>query len=127
MIDEKKLIEDLINNDGMNFVVKLHDFTPEGVAYFLREYTDKLKEGFIDLINAQKKQEGWISTKEIERLPKCFESVIINVPSCSPLPTVFEAYRNYDDIWLTLHGEAFSFYEVPFWMPMPEPPNEGEL
>ena len=126
MIDEKKLIEDLLNHDGMNFVVKLHDFTPEGVGCFLREYTNKLKEGFIDLINAQPKQEGWISTKEIERLPICFQSVLINVPSCSPLPTVYEGYRTYDDIWLNLHGEAFTFDDVPFWMPMPEGTKEGE-
>ena len=53
MIDKKKLIEDLLNHDGINFTVKLHDFTPEGVGCFLREYTNKLKEGFIDLINAQ--------------------------------------------------------------------------
>ena len=122
MIDEKKLIEDLLNDDRMNFTVKLHDCTPEGIGCFLREYTDKLKEGFIDLINAQQKQEGWISTLETERLPICFESVIINVPCCAPLPTVLEGYRTYDDIWVTLHGEAFTFDDVPFWMPMPTPP-----
>ena len=55
MIDEKKLIEDLLHNDGMDFTVKLHDFTPEGVGTFLQEYTDKMKEGFINLIHRQPK------------------------------------------------------------------------
>lgn len=135
MIDEKKLIEDLLHNDGMDFTIKLHDFSPEGVGTFLQEYTDKMKQGFVNLINAQPKirqcvvlakhKEKWISAKE--KLPNPYESVLINLPGNSPLPTVREGYLTEEGYWISLFfHEAFTTDEVPFWMPLPEPPKDGE-
>lgn len=125
MIDEKKLIEDLLNNDGMDFTVKLHDFTPEGVGSFLREYTDKLKEGFINLINLQTRVSsgGWIRTADEQ--PGIFVSVLMFIPGDHPLPTVHEGYLTGDNIWISVYGEAYTMDEVPFWMDMPEPPKVG--
>lgn len=126
MIDEKKLIEDLFHNDGMDFAVKLHDFTPEGVGSFLQEYTNKMKEGFANLVNRQPRVScgGWIRTAD--EPPGMFVSVLMYIPGDDPLPTVHEGYLTGECIWLSVYGEAYAFGEVPFWMPMPEPPKDGE-
>ena len=123
MIDEKKLIDDLMHNDGMEFEVTVKDYTPEAIANAVQEFANKMKEGFVALINAQHSF-SWISTKE--QLPKLFESVLINIPSDSPLPTVSEGYFTNDNIWMTLYGDAYTMEQVPYWMPMPEPPKGGE-
>lgn len=65
----------------------------------------------------------WIPVTE--RLPEPFVTVIVQMPEERPLPTVDwgfvskkgEWYANYFD---REHGE------VTHWMPMPEPPKEGE-
>lgn len=123
MIDEKKLIEALLQDDGMNFAVKLHDFTPEGVGTFLVEFTNNMKRGFINLINAQPKEECWINPTE--QPPNFFESVLIHVPGDQPLPTVHEGYLSPEKIWNSLYGESYTMDEVPFWKPMPKPPEAG--
>lgn len=61
----------------------------------------------------------WIPVTE--RLPKDFVSVIIFVPSESPLPMVKEAYRA-NGCWAT-KMQIFSDEEVTHWMPLPEPPE----
>lgn len=130
MIDEKKLIEAVLCGEGMNFKLQLHDFSPQGVGGFLREYTDNMKQCFVNLINAQPKipvsgDSAWISTKE--QLPKPFESVLINIPCDHPLPTVHEGYLTGDEIWISVYfHEAFTMDNVPFWKPLPEPPKGGE-
>lgn len=116
MIDEKKLIEDLLNNDGMNFTVKLHDFTPEGVGCFLREYTDKLKEGFIDLINAQPKVESWIPVAE--QLPKKSGYCLCYWHGHTARCKFWRQYPRFE-----FNGREV---KVTHWMPLPEPPKEGE-
>lgn len=123
MIDEKKLIDDLMHNDGIKFEVKLAGVTPEALGNAFQEFINKMKEGFVDLIKSQPSF-GWISAKE--QLPKPFISVIINIPCDSPLPTVNEGYYNGDGNWLTIYGDMYTMEEVPFWMPMPEPPKDGE-
>lgn len=55
MIDEKKLIEALLHDDGMEFTVRVKDHSPETVCNAFQEFADKMKEGFINLINAQPK------------------------------------------------------------------------
>ena len=126
MIDEKKLIDDVLHNDGMDFTIKLHDFTPEGVGTFLQEYTNKMKEGFVNLINGQPRVScgGWIRTAD--ELPGMFVSVLMYVPGDHPLPVVHEGYLTGENIWLSLYREAYAMDEVPFWMPLPEPPKDGE-
>lgn len=123
MIDEKKLIDDLLHNDGMRFEVKIKDYTPEALGNAFQEFINKMKEGTVALIHAQPSF-GWISAKE--QLPNFFESVLINIPGDSPFPTVHEGYLTNDNIWMSLYGEAYTMDEVPFWMPMPEAPKDGE-
>lgn len=120
MIDEKKLIDDLIHNDGMKFEVKLDGYTPEALGNAFQEFINKMKEGFVALINAQPSF-GWISAKE--QLPNPFESVLINIPGDSPWPTVHEGYFTNDGIWMTIYGDPYTMEEVPHWMPMLEPPK----
>ncbi len=125
MIDEKKLIEDLLNHDGIEFTVKLHDFTPEGVGGFLNEFIGKMKEGFVNLINLQPRVScgGWIRTQDEQ--PGMYVSVLMYVPGDNPLPVVHEGYLTGDNIWISIYGEAYTMDEVPYWMPMPEPPKDG--
>ncbi len=123
MIDENKLIEALKNNDGLDFEVPLNALTVPEVTKTTQAIIDKMKECFINLINAQPKEGEWISTEE--RLPNPFESVLINIPGDSPLPTVREGYLIPEEIWISPHfNEAYTMGEVPFWKPMPKPPKE---
>ena len=135
MIDEKKLIEDLLNHDGMNFVVKLHDFTPEGIGCFLREYTDKLKEGFVDLINAQPKilfgvdlaqQEGWISVRD--RYPGQQAEYLCRCVLCDCDDMAFYMVLRYIVYDKNPHfqHETTGGMKVSLWMPLPKPPKDGE-
>lgn len=128
MIDEKKLIHDLFHDDGMDFTVKLESTTPESLGNCFQEFLNRMKEGMVSLINRQPKihhKSEWISTKD--RLPNQFESVLINIPGDSPLPTVHEGYLSPESIWISMtFKEAYIMEEVPFWMPMPEPPKGGE-
>lgn len=134
MIDEKKLIEDVLHNDGIGFTVNFDISSEQSVCNACQEFVDKMKEGFVNLINAQpkirqcvvlaKREEKWISTKE--KLPNPYESVLIHLPGNSPLPTVREGYMTEDGYWISLFfHEAFTTDEVPFWMPLPEPPKDG--
>lgn len=125
MIDEKKLIENLWRDDGMEFSVTISDNpSPEDIRNAFQEFTNKMKEGFVNLINAQPKVGGgWINSKE--RLPNLFESVLMCIPEDAPLPIVHEGYLTNEDIWVSLYHEAYTLDEVPFWMPMPEPPKAG--
>lgn len=125
MIDEKKLIEALKKKDDrMDFVVPLKALTVPEVAKTAQAIVDKLLEGFINLINAQPKEECWINPKE--QPPNHFESVLIHVPGDHPLPTVHEGYLTPAEIFMSVYGEAYTMDEVPFWKPMPEPPKEGD-
>ena len=63
MIDEKKLIEDLIHNDGMDFEVTLEGTTPQELVNTFQEFANKMKEGVVNLINAQPRI-GFTSVKE---------------------------------------------------------------
>ena len=130
MIDEKKLIEDLIHNDGIEFNVRFDASTPEACGKSAQQLVDKLKQGVVNLINRQPKiliaqhEERWINPKEEQ--PQNFISVIINTPGDYPLPTVHEGYLTPEGIWITTYGEAYTMDEVPFWKPMPTPPKVGK-
>lgn len=126
MIDEKKLIEALKNRDErMDFSVPLNELTIPEVTKAVQAIVDKMLEGFINLTNAQPKVGGgWINSNE--RLPNPFESVLMCIPEDAPLPIVHEGYLTNEDIWVSLYHEAYTLDEVPFWMPMPEPPKGCE-
>lgn len=140
MIDEKKLIEELLHNDRMNFTVKLHDFTPEGVGVFVREYTDKMKEGFINLINAQPKirfgvdlaqrENAWIPVTE--RLSEEDGEYITMTNAKGKSKGVLA--QNYKTSFVRgqklrrwYWNYRLSPWNITHWMPMPEPPKEGEI
>ena len=123
MIDEKKLIDDLMHNDGIKFNVQIADVTPESLGNAFQEFINKMKEGFIDLIKSQPSF-GWISTRN--QLPRAFESVLIYTPGDSPLPTVKQGYFANDNTFMSLYGDSYTIDEVSFWMPMPKPSKGGE-
>ena len=122
MIDEKKLIDDLLHNDGMEFEVILSDFTPEAIANAFQEFSNKMKEGIVALIKAQPSF-GWISVNEL--LPPPFLSVLVQMPGEKPFPTVREGFISNDGIW---HSALYDREpgEVTHWRMMPEPPKDGE-
>lgn len=65
----------------------------------------------------------WIPV--IESLPEPFVSVLVQMPGEKPFPTVREGYVGGDGLWYA------GYYtrepgEVTHWMPLPEPPKEGE-
>lgn len=123
MIDEKKLIDDLLHNDGMDFFVEIKDKSDETIANAFREFYSKLKEGYVALIKSQPSI-GWISPKE--QLPRPFESVLVHIPCDTPLPTVNQGYFTQDNTFMTLYGDSYTMDEVSFWMPMPKPSRSGK-
>lgn len=125
MIDEKKLIEALNNDDGMDFTVTLDGYSPKDVCNAFQNFTNKMKEGFVNLINMQPRVSagGWIRTAGEQ--PGMFVSVLMYVPGDHPLPVVHEGYLTGDNIWVSVYGEPYTIDEVPLWMPMPEPPKVG--
>ncbi len=67
----------------------------------------------------------WIPVTE--RLPEPFMGVLALIPSESPLPTVHESYIADHEAWVCLlTAERYRPGEVTHWMPMPEPPKEGD-
>lgn len=129
MIDEKKLIEDLLYNDGIKFTIKLHDFTPEGVGTFLDEFIDKMKQGIVNLINAQPKVGGvggWIPVSE--RLPEYFGTFLVAIDEVhgeNRVSVDAADFDPYEKSWKTF-GYFCAGFKVTHWMPMPEPPKAGE-
>ena len=126
MIDEKKLVEDLWRNDGTDISVQLRGYTPMDIGNAFQEYTNKMKESFANLINMQPRVScgGWIRTAD--EPPGMFVSVLMYVPGEHPLPVVHEGYLTGDNIWVSVYGEPYTIDQVPYWMPMPEPPKVGE-
>lgn len=58
MIDEKKLIEDILCDDGIKFNMNFDVSSPESFRESLQEYTDRIKGGIVRLIEAQPKVGG---------------------------------------------------------------------
>lgn len=143
MIDEKKLIEDLLHNDGVCFEMQFNCTTPEDMKRSLDEYTNKLKEGIVNLIKSQPSF-GWISVKE--RLPNERDSIFANLFGTERwLPGLFKTISDaviavivLDDgrrVVRAIHTNEgkwnfsgiFGAKEVTHWMPMPEAPKGGEI
>ena len=117
VIDEKKLIDDLLHNDGMKFEVKIADYTPEALGNAFQEFITKMKEGFIDLIKSQPSF-GWISVNE--RLPEYEEPVMGWDAEMRDMGIVNFIYGQFFDII------DMSKTNVTHWMPLPKPPKDGE-
>lgn len=132
MIDEKMLIDRLINDDGIEFVVPLKDMTPEEVCKTAHTIIVEMKKGFINLINAQPKilfsvdlfqrEEGWIPANEPPEEYRDKSGELIPFLVCEkgteyPFRAMYDGKR-----W----GDGFFAIHVTHWMPLPEPPKEGE-
>lgn len=66
-------------------------------------------------------QPKWISVED--KLPQPFVSVLVYMPEESHLPTVHEGYLAEDGKWYASFYAREPF-EVTYWMPLPEPPEE---
>lgn len=88
-----------------------------------KEYPERLGTIADHLIANGVTLQQWIPVSE--RLPVPFVSVLVQMPDEEPCPTVREGF-------LTSNGDWYAGYftrpkdEVTHWMPMPEPPKEGE-
>lgn len=65
----------------------------------------------------------WIPVTE--RLPDVFKHVLVNIPGVAPRARVKEAFRAKNGMWYS-NGFRYSAEEITHWMPLPEPPKEGE-
>ena len=129
MIDEKKLIEALLHDDGMDFTVRLPNFSPEAVGNTFQEFANKMKEGFVNLINTQPKVGGgWIHVSE--RLPDLIpcsagtaysEAVIVWTSGKKAMIAVWDGI---DFLCAADYWEAWG-ENITHWMPLPEPPKVG--
>ena len=130
MIDEKKLIEDMLNNDGIDFRMDFNTDTEDSALESLREFADKFRQGMIELVQKQPKVGEWIPCSD--RLPEediiaeYYDSVIVTLDN----DRVAEGcYRNMDKEWWVdaPDGECYSENmtgHVVAWMPLPEPYKE---
>lgn len=128
MIDEKKLIEDIINTPS-----KVMNEIPYEATMFTN-IQDRQNE-ILDIIDRQPKVGQWIPCSE--RLPNNdeYDWVLAQVQEDNAhlwIPKVMEYRESINDWYLEgefggwlkeKHGDAF---KVIAWMPLPEPYKEGE-
>ena len=130
MIDEKKLIEDMLNNYGIDFRMDFNTDTEDSALESLREFADKFRQGMIELVQKQPKVGEWIPCSE--RLPKdnkeseYYESVIVTLDNGR---VADGCYRNADKEWWVDAPDGEHYSEnmtghVIAWMPLPEPYKE---
>lgn len=84
----------------------------------LMEYCNNLKDKTIDANDIARFPTacGWISVKE--RLPERYERIL-----------TYDKYSGVKENWLlrSFHGVSWSYgFHVTHWMPLPEPPKDGE-
>ena len=131
MIDEKMLIEDMLNNDCINFRMDFNTDTEDSVLESLREFADRFRQGMIELVQKQPKVGEWIPVSE--RLPSEKEAwgynekegtyepnEFIVMIEGAEIPTVLFYDTNYKE-WSDGLGDV---YNVVAWMPLPEPYKE---
>ena len=70
-IDEKKLIEDMLNNDGIDFRMDFNTDTEDSVLESLREFADKFRQGMIELVQKQPKVGEWIPCTVVDHPEHC--------------------------------------------------------
>ena len=131
MIDEGKLIEDMLNNDGIDFRMDFNTDTEESILESLREFVDRFRQGMIELVQKQPKVGEWIPVSE--RLPSEKEAwdydeeegiyepnEFIVMIEGAEVPTVLFYDTKYKEWSDGLDG----VYKVIAWMPLPEPYKE---
>lgn len=123
MIDEKKLIEDMMNNDGIDFRMDFNTETEESVLESLREFADKFRQGMIELVHKQPKVGEWIPVSVGNPQRQSSDNTILKYYQVSTKRgNVRFGFRNEDGKWLTEHGNVIP--NVIAWMPLPEPYKE---
>ena len=137
MIDEKKLIEDMLNNDGIDFRMDFNTDTEESVLESLREFVDKFRQGMIELVQKQPKVDEWIPFEVTEadeedreaygfeqmlrgKLPEEDEEILVTYSNGHVGEDVFlrDGYECYLD-----SGAEFVVDAVA-WMSLPKPYKE---
>lgn len=123
MIDEKKLIENILCDDGINFNMDFDVTTPESFGESLQEYTDRIKGGIVRLIEAQPRigftnvKEGY-PTDERDYLCRC------NIDGHDEFPFYMVLrYHLIDETPHFQHETAHGLH-VTHWMAF-EPPKDG--
>lgn len=139
MINEEELIHNLINADGLEFVIPLKNMTPEEVLKTVRTIIVEMKKDFIKLIKAQpkilfgvdlaKREHAWIPVAE--RLPE-EDGEYITMTNAKGKSKGVMAQRYQTSM---VRGQKLrrwywngrlSPWNTTHWMPMPEAPKEGE-
>ena len=107
--------------DYQKLVDILMDETPEDSPWFgrVKDLVEKLIANGVTFATDNNVGSKWIPVTE--RLPKEFVSVLVYIPSESPLPMVKEAYLA--NGWWATKMAVLSFEEITHWMEMPEPPK----
>ena len=118
MIDEKKLIEDMLNNDGIDFRMDFNTDTEDSVLESLREFADRFRQGMIELVQKQPKVGEWIPVSVNKPQRQDSKNTIIEFYFVSTKRgNVRLGFRDEDGEWLTEHGNIIS--NVIAWMPLP--------
>ena len=132
MIDEKKLIENILCDDEIKFNMDFDVTTPESFRKSLQEFTDRIKGGIIRLVEAQPKilfgvdlahhDTAWIPVTE--RLPDKYGWYL-----CFIRPSAFHSTGYHTILPYDQHGFRTGYVytdDVTHWMPLPKPPKDGE-
>ena len=120
-----KLIELIDSNKACDFEwdcgeCKYYDITP----CFGERLADVLIVNGVTFADVPDTNVGkWIPVSE--RLPEPFVSVLVQMPDEEPCPTVREGFLTKDGDWYAGYFARLKD-EVTHWMPMPEPPKDGE-
>lgn len=65
----------------------------------------------------------WISVKE--RLPENLQSVLVLRKDGGIFIWMYSKESPTDNVWIDDYSNVFSIYDSTYWMPLPEPPEEG--
>jgi hypothetical protein len=117
MIDEKKLIEDIISNDGIQFDMDFEIKPEHKFIKSLNRYTKLFRDGIINLINKQPKVFEWIHADDAyEEVPDSERNVLITREDTGEVVIGYYSYAY--DTWFAdgTHKEI----PVAAWMELPE-------
>ena len=119
------MYEDLINrlryqNVNVYQMIDLLDEAADAIEELSRDL-DCMNDANIALYGALPK---WIPVTE--RLPENWTSVIVHRKDGGIFIWEYFNTSPTDECWIDDSMNVYSFYDVTHWMPLPEPPEEGE-
>ncbi len=109
MIDEKKLIEDIISNDGIQFDMDFEIKPEHKFIKSLNRYTKLFRDGIINLINKQPKVGEWIPCSE--RLPEVDDMYLITAKVLDKTEVQYVFYQR--SAGFICNGKAIAWMELP--------------